>query len=149
MLDAVLASAENADVFIAAEPVADWRIAKPFGQKLKKQPGQTELTLKLIRNPDIVATVAQQKNRPSLVIGFAAETEHVLEHARTKLISKELDMIVANEVGEGKAFSQPTNAVWLLHREGHECYFAEQPKTQLAQALVKQIANWSEYETKG
>ncbi len=149
MHQAVMTALDGTDVFIGAAAVADWRVASPARQKLKKQPGQERLTLELVRNPDILAEVARASSRPALVVGFAAETERVLEHAREKLATKGVDMLIANEVGEGKAFGQPDNAVWLLHRDGRERHFPEQPKSRLARALIEQIANWSKYDTNG
>ena len=142
MHQAVMAALEGVDVFIGAAAVADWRMASPAEQKLKKQPGQERLTLELVRNPDILAEVAHADRRPVLVVGFAAETERVLEHAREKLAAKGADMLIANEVDEGKAFGQPDNAVWLLHRDGRERHFPRQPKPQLARALIEQMAQW-------
>ena len=146
---AVQREVAGADAFIAAAAVADWRVAHPAGQKLKKQPGQERMTLELVRNPDILANVAARPDRPGLVIGFAAETEKVLEHAREKLAAKGADMLIANEVGEGRAFGQPDNAVWLLHWDGRERYFERQSKDILAKQLIETIAQWSEHDTDG
>jgi len=144
---AVMEALENTDVLIGAAAVADWRVAHPAAQKLKKQPGQQQLQLTLVRNPDILAEVSRSRQRPALVVGFAAETEQVLAHARAKLAQKGVDMLIANEVGEDKAFGQPDNACWLLHRDGREQFFPRQPKAALAQALIEQIAHWSQDET--
>jgi phosphopantothenoylcysteine decarboxylase/phosphopantothenate--cysteine ligase len=101
MLDAVL-SALPADIAICAAAVADWRAADEAAQKLKKQGGQSETALVLIQNPDILATVAQGgPKRPRLVIGFAAETENLIENATAKRHAKGADWIVANDVSPG------------------------------------------------
>ncbi len=142
MLAAVLAHLSDSDMFISTAAVADWRVAKPAEQKLKKQPEQHSMTLELVRNPDIVATVAQHSERPRWVVGFAAETDNLLEHARAKLQQKGLDMIVANQVGGGRAFGQADNEVWLLHRDGREMHFPLQRKGVLAQALIQTMENW-------
>ena len=98
MLDAALA-ALPADVAVCAAAVADWRVAQQAAQKLKKEEGQTALNLALARNPDILATLAAPgARRPSLVIGFAAETETIITHAQEKLSRKGADWIVANDV---------------------------------------------------
>lgn len=141
MLTAV-EQALSADVFIAAAAVADWRAARPAEQKLKKQPGQERLTLELVRNPDILATVAKHAQRPALVVGFAAETEQLKAHARKKLQDKGADMIAANEVGRDKGFGARDNALWLLHRDGRETYLPPQDKRALAKELIRQIAQW-------
>ncbi|SIN72234.1 phosphopantothenoylcysteine decarboxylase / phosphopantothenate--cysteine ligase [Sulfurivirga caldicuralii] len=142
MLEAVLARLSDTDMFISTAAVADWRVAKPAEQKLKKQSGQDSMTLELVRNPDIVATVAQHPERPRWVVGFAAETDNLLEHAREKLQQKGLDMIVANQVGDGRAFGQADNEAWLLHRDGRETHFPLRRKEALAEALIQTMENW-------
>lgn len=98
---AVVEAALPADIAVFAAAVADWRAAGEAGQKLKKDGGAIP-PLRLTENPDILATVAHRtQGRPALVIGFAAETEHVLEHARAKLARKGCDLIVANDVSAG------------------------------------------------
>ncbi len=98
MLDAALA-ALPVDVAICAAAVADWRVANQAAQKLKKEEGQGGLNLALARNPDILATLsAPGGRRPTLVIGFAAETETIITHAQAKLSRKGADWIVANDV---------------------------------------------------
>src|SRR5690606_36671545 len=86
----------DAGVFVAS--VADWRPATETGEKIKKQEGEPAPTLSLTENPDVLATVAHHANRPTLVVGFAAETHNVVEHARAKLAKKGADLIVANDV---------------------------------------------------
>jgi phosphopantothenoylcysteine decarboxylase/phosphopantothenate--cysteine ligase len=103
----------DAEVFISAAAVADYRIAQPSEQKLKKRDDKETLSLELVKNPDIVAWVAQQPDKP-YVVGFAAETENVIEYAKQKLAKKGLDMICANEVGEGKAFERDDNTLSLI-----------------------------------
>jgi phosphopantothenoylcysteine decarboxylase/phosphopantothenate--cysteine ligase len=101
MLQAVLA-ALPADIAICAAAVADWRAADEAPQKLKKEPGASEATLKLAQNPDILATLAGLgPRRPRLVIGFAAETENLIANASAKRRGKGADWIVANDVWPG------------------------------------------------
>ncbi len=101
MLQAVLA-ALPADIAICAAAVADWRAADEADHKLKKQPGTSEAQVKLALNPDILATLSGLgAKRPRLVIGFAAETENLIDNAKTKLKSKGADWIVANDVWPG------------------------------------------------
>ena len=109
-----------ADIAIFAAAVADWRVAEEAGQKLKKgvdgAPG-----LSLVENPDILATVAARKEgRPSLVVGFAAETENVVEHAKGKLLRKGCDLIVANDVGGTGVMGGDANTVHLVGQDGVE-----------------------------
>ena len=95
---AAVTAALPADVAVFAAAVADWRVDQPNANKIKKQAGGSP-TLGLVENPDILATVAHDANvRPRLVIGFAAETEHIIEHAKAKLARKGCDWIVANDV---------------------------------------------------
>jgi phosphopantothenoylcysteine decarboxylase / phosphopantothenate---cysteine ligase len=101
MLDAVL-DGLPADIAICAAAVADWRARAEAAQKLKKEDGNSDPTLTLAQNPDILATIAiPGPQRPELVIGFAAETEKVVEHAHAKRRAKAADWIVANDVSAG------------------------------------------------
>ena len=104
-----------ADAAIFAAAVADWRTADAGEQKLKKD-GSGPPKLALVENPDILATVAKLKSkRPTLVVGFAAETEKVIEHAKAKLKRKGCDWIVANDVSaEGGAMGGDDNAVHII-----------------------------------
>lgn len=113
MFAEVQANYSNADCFISAAAVADFRVAEVAEQKLKKQTDSDEMTLTLVKNPDIVAWVAQQDSKP-FVVGFAAETQNVIEYAKEKLQRKKLDMICANQVGENQGFEQDENALILI-----------------------------------
>jgi len=97
MYEQVLALADDADVFIAVAAVADWRAAAPSTVKIKKQPGVPPAPLALAGNPDILASVAALPS-PPLCVGFAAESERLVENARAKLVAKGVTMIVANQV---------------------------------------------------
>jgi phosphopantothenoylcysteine decarboxylase/phosphopantothenate--cysteine ligase len=137
MLAAVQAHLDGCDIFIAAAAVADYRPATCAGQKIKKQ--QEQMTLTLVRNPDIVATVAGHVPKP-FTVGFAAETQQLLEHARAKLERKNLDLIVANDVAAaGIGFNSDDNAVTVLWRSG-ELGFGQRSKSQLARDLIEVIA---------
>jgi len=104
-----------ADVAVCAAAVADWRIRNAADHKLKKDKGEAPL-LELIENPDILATLSKPgRFRPALVIGFAAETQHIVDHARAKLARKGCDWIVANDVGLGtNTFGGDRNTVHIL-----------------------------------
>ena len=113
---AVMRELDRATVFIGAAAVADYRPAKRADQKLKKS--GTTLTLTLEPTPDILAAVADARRDGLLVIGFAAESEHVVEHARAKLTRKNLDAIVANDITRTDAgFDTETNSITLLTRD--------------------------------
>ncbi len=124
------------EVFIAAAAVADFQAISIAPHKIKKQ--GSPLTLQLEPAPDIVKSVADLPRRP-FVVGFAAETEQVEENARSKLKRKKLDMIAANQVGDGLAFDCDDNALTVLWPEGR-CAVERGPKQEVARALVALIA---------
>ena len=139
MLRAVEA-ALPADIGVFAAAVADWRVATEGTQKLKKD-GSGPPKLSLAENPDILATIARLKaQRPRLVIGFAAETEKVIEHAKAKLTRKGCDWIVANDVSAaGGAMGGDDNAVHLITATAIESW-PVQSKDAVAQQLVARLA---------
>ena len=132
MHDAVHAAIGDADIFIGAAAVADYRPKRVAEQKIKKT--SDAMTIDLTRAPDILASVAALARRP-FVVGFAAETEKIEEHARSKLERKKLDMIAANYVGNGRAFDREDNALVVLwpggRRELDNC-----SKIELARRLI-------------
>jgi phosphopantothenoylcysteine decarboxylase / phosphopantothenate---cysteine ligase len=133
MFDAVHARVRNCDIFIAAAAVADYRPELAANTKIKKQNDTMSLTL--VRNPDIVSSVAQQRPKP-FTVGFAAETQRVKDYARDKLERKNLDMIIANDVAApGIGFNSENNAVTVLWRDG-EMEIGERSKAQIARELI-------------
>ena len=136
MYGAVHRHVAQADVFIAAAAVADFQPVTVARQKIKKQGGSVKLDLEPA--PDIVKSVADLPKRP-FVVGFAAETDSVEEHARGKLKRKKLDMIAANEVGDGIAFDCDDNALTVLW-PGGRADVARGPKLTVARALIALIA---------
>lgn len=107
------------DVLIAAAAVADYAPETAAPHKIKKGADEEALTLRLVKNPDILATLAARKTAPQTVIGFAAETADLMTHAQQKLAAKNLDLIVANDVTKaGAGFDTDTNIVTLLFRDG-------------------------------
>jgi len=137
---AAVEAALPADVAVFAAAVADWRTAHNAQEKIKKT-GKGTPQLELVENPDILATVAHRKSkRPKLVIGFAAETERVVEHAKAKLARKGCDWILANDVSpETGVFGGDRNTVHLVTASGVESW-PPQSKEQVAQKLVARIA---------
>ncbi|MBX6743704.1 MAG: bifunctional phosphopantothenoylcysteine decarboxylase/phosphopantothenate--cysteine ligase CoaBC [Acetobacteraceae bacterium] len=127
-----------ADIAVMAAAVADWRVAQEAAQKLKKEPGAAAPTLTMALNPDILATLSAHAQRPRLVVGFAAETEKVVEHAVAKRLRKGCDWIVANDVSGG-VMGGDANTVHLITAEGVEDW-PEMPKEQVAQRLARRIA---------
>jgi phosphopantothenoylcysteine decarboxylase/phosphopantothenate--cysteine ligase len=137
-----------ADIAIFAAAVADWRVANEGQQKLKKTPAGMP-PLQLVENPDILATIARLKDkRPPLVIGFAAETEHLIENAKQKLARKGCDWIVANDVSPATGvMGGDSNTVHLLRRDANSPgagieleSWPVMTKEQVASALVSRIA---------
>ncbi|WGS20700.1 MULTISPECIES: bifunctional phosphopantothenoylcysteine decarboxylase/phosphopantothenate--cysteine ligase CoaBC [unclassified Bradyrhizobium] len=132
------------DVAIFAAAVADWRVANEGAQKLKKTSAGMP-PLQLVENPDILATISKLKEkRPPLVIGFAAETEHLIENAKAKFARKGCDWIVANDVSPATGvMGGDRNTVHLLSRQGKDVTVDSWPvmtKEEVAAALVSRIA---------
>jgi phosphopantothenoylcysteine decarboxylase/phosphopantothenate--cysteine ligase len=129
------------DVAIFAAAVADWRVDGQAEQKIKKQAGKLP-ELSLTENPDILATIsALGANRPSLVVGFAAETENIIDNGQSKLAKKGCDWIVANDVGQGTGtFGGDENRVFLL-RAGDVEDWPKQSKQQVAEKLSARISD--------
>ncbi len=138
----MLAATETAlpaDIAIFTAAVADWRVAKPAGEKIKKSGKMPTLTF--AENPDILKTIASRKtNRPKLIVGFAAETEKVVEHAKAKLTSKGCDLIVANDVSpENDVFGGERNTVHVISRDDVEDW-PKLSKAEVARRLMQKLA---------
>ncbi|HLH87734.1 MAG TPA: bifunctional phosphopantothenoylcysteine decarboxylase/phosphopantothenate--cysteine ligase CoaBC [Xanthobacteraceae bacterium] len=138
----MLAAVERAlpaDIAVFAAAVADWRVAHESGQKMKKD-GSGPPRLAMTENPDILATIAHlEAKRPPLVIGFAAETEHVVEHAKAKLKRKGCDWILANDVSaESGVMGGDVNRIHLVTADGVEDW-PTQSKDDVARMLVGRI----------
>lgn len=140
MLQAV-ESALPADIAIFTAAVADWRVAKVAGEKLKKSADGAVPTLSFAENPDILKTIASlKKGRPKLVVGFAAETEKVIDHAKAKLAKKGCDLIVANDVSpDSGVFGGDANTVHLVSAAGVESW-PKISKTEVASRLMAKLA---------
>jgi len=135
---AAVDAALPADIAILVAAVADWRTADAADQKIKKTGGALPV-LQLAENPDILAGLAEDPRRPALLIGFAAETEHVVAHAQAKLARKRCDWIVANDVS-GDVMGGQNNAVHIVTGQGVESW-ADLPKDQVARKLMEKIAD--------
>jgi phosphopantothenoylcysteine decarboxylase/phosphopantothenate--cysteine ligase len=140
MLEAV-EGALPADAAVFAAAVADWRVAEADQEKIKKSKSGAP-ALSLVENPDILATIARRNSqRPKLVIGFAAETENVIEHAKAKLKSKGCDWIVANDVSpQTGIMGGDRNTVHLLTPSGVESW-PPQGKDEVARMLIARVAS--------
>ncbi len=137
MHQAVMEIIDKTDIFIGVAAVADYRPKVPADSKIKKN--AETLTLELVRNPDILASVAARPDAP-FTVGFAAETEDVLTNAQQKLNDKGIDLIAANQVGSvGSGFDADQNALTLIDKKG-VTELERQTKTKLARELIQQIA---------
>jgi phosphopantothenoylcysteine decarboxylase/phosphopantothenate--cysteine ligase len=134
---AVLRELPGTAIFVGTAAVADYRPAECATQKIKKS--SETLSLQLTRTVDILAQVSASVPRP-FVVGFAAETHAVEQHARAKLLAKNLDLIAANEVGHCKAFDCDDNALLVLWRGGGRAELPRASKSELAAALTRLIA---------
>ena len=133
MLEAVMSSVSDADIFIGVAAVADFRPASVETQKIKKSGGSV-MTLSLVQNPDILKTVANLESRP-FTVGFAAETENLMEYARTKLTAKNLDMIIANNVADTSiGFNSDHNETTIITRiiSGKTTRITEEHQTKMS-----------------
>ncbi len=143
MRDAVLSHAPSADLILAAAAVSDYRPADRAAQKIKKTPpelGSGGLILPLTANDDILARLGREKRAGQTLVGFAAETEDLLDHARRKLAAKNLDWIVANDVtAEGAGFDGDTNVVTLLGRDGRELALPLLTKREVAERILDAV----------
>ncbi|WP_299795192.1 bifunctional phosphopantothenoylcysteine decarboxylase/phosphopantothenate--cysteine ligase CoaBC [uncultured Shewanella sp.] len=142
MLNAVMAQVESHDIFIGCAAVADYRVADIAADKIKKS--ATDMQLALVRNPDILATVASHSPRP-FTVGFAAETQDVEHYAKDKLIRKKLDMIAANDVSSPElGFNADSNALKVIWEKGQQDLPATDKlslATQLLTLIAKRIDN--------
>jgi phosphopantothenoylcysteine decarboxylase/phosphopantothenate--cysteine ligase len=136
---AAVEAALPADAAVMAAAVADWRVANAGAQKMKKVGGASP-ALVFAENPDILATVSRGEKRPKLVVGFAAETERMVDHAKAKRLRKGCDWILANDVSpETGIMGGAENAVVLITAEGEETW-ARAPKDAVARRLAARIA---------
>jgi len=128
-----------ADMAVCVAAVADWRPAEISDQKTKKVPGAGPPVLTLMENPDILATLSRGANRPTLVVGFAAETDHVETYAQAKLARKGCDWIVANDVSIEGTMGGDENAVSIVTAAGIERW-ERLAKSEVADQLAARMA---------
>lgn len=135
-----LESSQSTDIAVCTAAVSDWRVESMAENKIKKGADQAPPPLKLIENPDILQTIATHKNRPALVIGFAAETQNLIENAKAKLAKKSCDWILANNVVDSQTFGADENHVYLVtNNETTEWQKAN--KETIARDLAQEIVN--------
>ncbi|WP_420768318.1 bifunctional phosphopantothenoylcysteine decarboxylase/phosphopantothenate--cysteine ligase CoaBC [Parageobacillus thermoglucosidasius] len=142
MYEAVMERFPHVDIVIKAAAVADYRPKHVFAKKMKKQPG--DYVVEMERTTDILKTLGEQKTS-QILVGFAAETDHVEEYAKQKLENKRLDMVVANNVSEeGAGFAGDTNIVTIFKRDGSVRSLPLLPKKQVAEEILKEIHQYIE-----
>ena len=135
----VLKFFDSVDAVIMSAAVADYRVKNPAAQKIKKS--DESLTLELVKNPDILRELGGLK-KSQVLVGFAAETQNVLEYARKKLVEKNLNFIVANDVtADGAGFGVETNIASIIHREGDVENFPQMSKADLAEKILERVKN--------
>ena len=138
MREAVLNHFETANCVIMSAAVADYRVKTPSEQKVKKS--AENLTLELVKNPDILRELGTLK-KSQILIGFAAETQNILEYAQKKLVEKNLNFIVANDVtAEGAGFNVSTNIASIIWRNGEVENFSKMSKANLAEKIIQRVS---------
>lgn len=137
---ATLTAAQDAHVVVMAAAPADFRPAEYAASKIKKAEDGTAPVIHLVTNPDIAAELGERKGPGQLLVAFAAETSDAIANARPKLVRKNADLIVVNEVGVDKVFGQATNAVTVLGADGSEAVLAEADKEDIADAIWDLVA---------
>lgn len=142
MRDAVLRRLEQVDVVIKSAAVADYRVEHVAEQKIKKSAHSAGLQITLVPNPDILAEVGRRKRQGQVVVGFAAETADLLQHAAKKLAAKNCDLLVANDITEpGSGFGTDTNRVDLLDRQGGVQSLGLLSKDAVATKVLDRVAD--------
>lgn len=143
MLQTAQRVVKDADIFISAAAVADFQAKDIARNKIKKSPTENTINLELIKTPDVLATIAQDKNLRAKMIGFAAETENLIENATNKLERKNLDAIVANDVSDTSiGFNSDLNQVTLIWKKDgdtHQLDFTKASKKVIAKKLLEKI----------
>ncbi|MCC9742638.1 bifunctional phosphopantothenoylcysteine decarboxylase/phosphopantothenate--cysteine ligase CoaBC [Streptomyces sp. MNU89] len=139
--EAVLKAAAGADAVVMAAAVADFRPGRYAEGKIKKRDGEEPAPVTLVRNPDVLAEISAERARPGqIVVGFAAETDDVLANGRAKLDRKGCDLLVVNEVGEGRTFGSEENEAVILGADGTETPVPYGPKEALADTVWDLVA---------
>lgn len=143
MYDEMLQYQPSCDIIIGSAAVGDFKVAQVSGQKRKKDNDHSEKwLLELVGTPDILKELGKNKHKDQIMVGFAAETENLLENARKKIVSKNLDFIVANDVTiEGAGFATDTNIVTIIHQNGDYMAFPKMSKQEVAAVILDQVTD--------
>lgn len=143
MYDAVMAFFPKTDIAVLSAAVADFRPEVVADQKIKKNPDNDTFTIKLVKTEDILKSVGNLKNERQTIVGFALETENGLENAKKKLHTKNIDLVVLNEMNEsGVGFKTKTNKVSIITKNDDVTSFALKPKNEVALDILNSIYQW-------
>jgi len=138
MRDAVLSHATGADVLLMAAAVADFRPQEESPQKIKRSAGVPEI--RLAANPDIIMELNKHKAKPRVIVGFAAESKDLLKNAQEKLVTKNLDLVVANDISvQDAGFEVDTNRVLLLDKSGKQEQLPLMSKDEVARSVLDRV----------
>ena len=141
MFEAVAELLPSADVAVFAAAVSDFRPAAPLGDKLKKEEAGPELTVALTANPDVAADARERRKAGSIAVGFALETQDLIDNARRKLAAKDFDLLVANDATEeGSGFEVPTNRVTILYQDQDPEELPLLSKDDVAEEILDRVA---------
>jgi phosphopantothenoylcysteine decarboxylase / phosphopantothenate---cysteine ligase len=142
MFEAVHRHADQCDICVLCAAVADYKPANVASTKIKKR--SAKFSLELIPTRDILDSLGQRQGRPFVLVGFAAETDHVEENAATKLRAKNCDVMVANDVSDANSgMESDANEVTILFRNGERKKISRAPKKIIARELVKIFSNFA------
>jgi phosphopantothenoylcysteine decarboxylase/phosphopantothenate--cysteine ligase len=139
-------SAIPSDITVCAAAVSDWRVESTAENKIKKGTDKSPPTLPLVENADILQIISTHKDRPALVIGFAAETENLIENAKAKLTKKSCDWVIANNVAESEVFGADENHVYLV-TNNETTEWPRSSKETIARDLTQEIINYFNNQT--
>src|SRR4029079_10084533 len=129
----------TATIFVGAAAVADYAPANAADAKIKKD-GMDSMTLELTKTPDILSEVSKRRSNGQIVVGFAAETNDVINYARSKMEKKRLDLVVANDITkEGAGFDTDTNIATILTRSGSDIDLPKMSKRELADKILDEV----------
>jgi len=130
---------KNVEVAICSAAVCDYRVKNPQKNKIKKGGDISLNNIEFVENPDILKTISNLNNRPKIVVGFAAETENLVDNARKKLKQKGCDFIIANDVSGGKVFAKNHNKIFILDSSGSVTEYPEALKSEIADVIAQSI----------
>jgi len=146
MLKAVEKNLKATNIFIATAAVADFRPKIIATEKIKKSATKPFKNLELIQNVDILKTISNHKNRPQIVVGFAAESSDLIKNAKAKLQAKNCDLVLANNVEDGAVFGSDYNQITLLDKKGKSEKWDKMTKKEVAEKLLKKLTTYNLFQ---